>query len=90
MYTKRILQISSIGSVNNSTRGSQDHIHSSSDIHQRDRVLLRTSQDGIISGGQSAPYGPADLSNSVAVDTQVGRSFYELIFSILRFYQNTK
>ena len=76
------MQISSIGSVNNSTRGSQDHLHSSTDIHQRDRILLRTSQDGIISGGQSAPCGPADLGNAGAVDTQVGCSFYQLIFVI--------
>ena len=46
----------------------------STDIHQRDRVLLRTSQDGMIGGGgKCAPPGePEDLSNAETVETQVG------------------
>ena len=66
------LQISSIGSCNNSRTSSQDHLHVASDHHQRDRVILRTSQDGMIGGGKSAHGCPEGFNNTETVDTQVG------------------
>ena len=47
-----------------------------SDHHQRDRVILRTSQDGIIGGGKSTPGGPEDFNNTETVDTQVGQFYF--------------
>ena len=52
-----------------------------SDHHQRDRVILRTSQDGIIGGGKTAPGGPQDFNNTDTVDTQVGEfDFVKLLY----------
>ena len=70
------LKISSVGSCNNSRTSSQDHLHVASDHHQRDRVILRTSQDGIIGGGKSTPGGPEDFNNTETVDTQVGQFYF--------------
>lgn len=74
-FTFHLNQISSIGSCNHSRGGSQDHLHVAAELQQHDRLLLRTSQDGIIGGGGGNNGGLSvteDFNNTEAVETQVG------------------
>ena len=45
----------------------------STELQQRDRLLLRTSQDGIIGGGKSVAGGLDNCNNAETVETQVGQ-----------------
>ena len=49
-------------------------MHVAPELQQRDRLLLRTSQDGIIGGRNGATGGTEDFNNTETVETQVGYS----------------
>ena len=60
----------------------------SSDHHQRDRVILRTSQDGMIGGGKSAHGCPEGFNNTETVDTQVGQLRKVVISQLYALFRN--
>ena len=56
---------------------------------QQDRVLLRTSQDGLVGGGNGGSVGKEEFNTTTeTVETQVGQSF-SAITPISWLVQNT-